>query len=86
VSDWTWDYNPSQAYLTEGLPPGVVAEVERIVTELAELGPESVRVGRPPDREGGLREFDILGGRGFFSFLPIPRHGCVHICQITWLG
>ncbi|MFD7228168.1 hypothetical protein [Streptomyces sp. NPDC059881] len=30
MSDWTWDYNPSQEYVTQGLPPGVMAEVERL--------------------------------------------------------
>ncbi|MFD4739117.1 hypothetical protein ACFWB2_35645 [Streptomyces virginiae] len=33
---------------------------------------------------GGLREFDILGGRGFINFLAVPRHECVYICGITW--
>ncbi|ORT61867.1 hypothetical protein [Streptomyces sp. CB03238] len=86
MTDWTWDYNPSQEYLTDGLPPGVVAEVERLATELAALGDEATRVGRPIDREGGLREFDILSGRGFISFLAVPRHACVYLCNITWYG
>lgn len=86
MTDWAWDWNPSEEYLTDGFPPGVVAEVERLATELAALGPESVRVGRPIDREGGLREFDFLGGRGFISFLPVPRHACVYVCNITWYG
>ncbi|WP_125263387.1 hypothetical protein [Streptomyces alboflavus] len=84
MSDWTWDWNPSEGFLTEGLPPGVIAEVERLATELAALGPDSEHVGRPFNREGGLREFDFLAGRGFISFLPIPRHECVYICHITW--
>ncbi|MFH8288432.1 hypothetical protein [Streptomyces sp. NPDC018059] len=86
MTDWSWDWNPSEEYLTDGVPPGVVAEVERLTTELAALGPDSVRVGRPIDREGGLREFDLLGGRGFISFLPVPRHACVYVCNITWYG
>jgi hypothetical protein len=86
VTDWSWDYNPSAEYITEGLPTGVVAEVERLTTELAALGEGSVRIGRPTDREGGLREFDILGGRGFISFLPVPRHECVYVCNITFYG
>nr|WP_202489670.1 MULTISPECIES: hypothetical protein [unclassified Streptomyces] len=68
------------------MPVGVVAEVERLGTELAALGPDSVRVGRPTDREGGLREFDLLGGRGFISFLAVPRHDCVYVCNVTWYG
>ena len=59
MTDWTWDYNPSEEYLAGGLPHGVVAEVERLATELAALGHDAVKVGRPADREGGLREFDI---------------------------
>ncbi|WP_432139593.1 MULTISPECIES: hypothetical protein [unclassified Streptomyces] len=86
MTDWAWDYNPSAEYVTDGLPLGVVAEVERIAHELAALGHDSVKVGRPIDREGGLREFDILGGRGFVSFLSVPRHECVYICNVTWYG
>ncbi|PJE96090.1 hypothetical protein CUT44_20075 [Streptomyces carminius] len=86
MSDWKWDYNPDETYIAGGLPPGVVAEVERIATELAALGPDAVRVGRPFDREGGLREFDILGGRGFISFLAVPRQQCVYVCGVTWYG
>ncbi|MGW0560136.1 hypothetical protein ACWDZ4_05775 [Streptomyces sp. NPDC003016] len=86
MTDWTWDHNPSAEDLTSGLPLGVVAEVERLATELAALGHDSVKVGRPIDREGGLREFDLMGGRGFISFLAVPRHECVYVCNITWYG
>lgn len=44
------------------------------------------RVGRPADREGGLREFDLLGARGFISFLAVPRHECVYVRNVTWYG
>ncbi|MFB7175265.1 hypothetical protein ACFCYM_31240 [Streptomyces sp. NPDC056254] len=85
MSDWTWDYNTDDhCHVTGGLPPGVIAEVERIATELAALGRDAEAVGRPTGRPGGLREFDILGGRGFISFLAVPRHECVYVCRITW--
>ncbi|MGW1375259.1 hypothetical protein ACWD6P_13430 [Streptomyces sp. NPDC002446] len=45
-----------------------------------------LKVGRPVDREGGLREFDLLGGRGFISFLAAPRHRCIYLCNVTWYG
>ncbi|MBO1337136.1 hypothetical protein [Streptomyces sp. VRA16 Mangrove soil] len=86
MTDWTWEYGTSAEYVTSGLPPGVVAEVERLATELAALGESAVRVGRPIGKEGGLREFDILSGRGFISFLAIPRHACVYVCNVTWYG
>ncbi|MGW6844720.1 hypothetical protein [Streptomyces sp. NPDC054958] len=85
MSDWTWDYNTDDpAHIIGGLPPGVIAEVERIATELSALGRDAEAVGRPTGRTGGLREFDILGGRGFVSFLAVPRHECVSVCRITW--
>ncbi|MET8567839.1 hypothetical protein [Streptomyces sp. NPDC004783] len=86
MTDWSWDYNPSAGYITGGLPAEVVAEVERIASELAVLGSDALGVGRPFDRDGGLREFDILGGRGFISFLAVPRHACVYVCNVTWYG
>ncbi|WP_316769481.1 hypothetical protein [Streptomyces sasae] len=86
MTDWAWDYNPSAEYVTDGLPSGVIAEIERLATELAALGQDSVKVGRPLDREGGLRQFDLFGGRGFMSFLPVPRHECIYVCNITWHG
>ncbi|TVL87185.1 hypothetical protein [Streptomyces sp. SAJ15] len=84
MSDWTWDWNPSHEHVAKGLPPGVVAEVERLASELAVLGRDVMKVGWPEDKEGGLREFDILSGRGFFSFLAVPRHGAIYICHIAW--
>ncbi|WP_251093814.1 hypothetical protein [Streptomyces sp. Caat 7-52] len=85
MTDWAWDYNPSAEYITDGLPPGGGgAEVERLAVELAALGQDAVKVGRPFDREGGLREFDILQGRGFISFPAVPRHECVYVCNVTW--
>lgn len=84
MTEWTWEYDPSEEYVTGGLQSGVLAEVERLATELAALGSDAGKVGRPFDREGGLREFDILGGRGFFSFLAVPRHRCVYVCGVTW--
>ncbi|UQA94994.1 hypothetical protein [Streptomyces halobius] len=56
------------------------------MNRLAALGHDTAKVGRPVDRECGLQEFDLLGGRGFISFLAAPRHECVYICDVTWYG
>lgn len=86
MTDWAWECNPRQEHVASGLPPGVVAEVERLATELAALGVHAAAVGRPLNREGGLREFDILSGRGFISYLATPRHHRIYVCNITWYG
>ncbi|MGW1194294.1 hypothetical protein ACWD4B_00315 [Streptomyces sp. NPDC002536] len=86
MTGWSWAYDPSEEYVAAGLPPGVKAEVERLATELAALGRDAVKVGRPDDREGGLREFDFLAGRGFFNFLVLPRDCYVYVVNITWYG
>ena len=86
MTNWKWDYNPSEEYLTAGLPVGVAAEVERIATELAALGHDAETAGsRPEDKPGGLR-IPIFGGRGFIQFLAVPRHECVYVCNIVWNG
>ena len=87
MSDWKWDYNPSEEHLTAGLPVGVVTEVERIATELAALGQDAETAGtRPEGKPGGLRNFPIFGGRGFIQFLAVPRHECVYVCNVVWTG
>ncbi|MFC5721376.1 hypothetical protein ACFP1Z_14485 [Streptomyces gamaensis] len=86
MTDWSWEYNPSEEHVADGLPLGVIAEVERLATEIAALGYDATKIGRPIDRAGGLREFDILGGRGFINFLAVPRHQCIYVCNITWYG
>lgn len=74
MTDWKWDYNPSEEYLTAGLPVGVVAEVERIATELAALSHDAEMAGsRPEDKPGGLRNFPIFGDATSSSFSPF--HG-----------
>jgi hypothetical protein len=64
VTDWKWDDNPNEEYLTAGLPVGVIAEVERIATEIAARGIDAEVAGiRPDDAPGGLRNFPLFGGR-----------------------
>ncbi|WP_367319698.1 hypothetical protein [Streptomyces sp. HUAS ZL42] len=65
----------------------MIAEVERIATELAAPGIDAETAGsRPEDKPGGLRNFPIFGGRGFIQFLAVPRHECVYVCNIVWNG
>lgn len=86
MTDWTWEYDPNAEYVTSGLPPGVLAEVERLATELAALGRDAAKVGKPDRKEGGLRQLHILGGYGLVSFLVVARDNCVYIVNVTWTG
>ncbi|RLV08849.1 hypothetical protein CTZ27_08880 [Streptomyces griseocarneus] len=72
--------------MAAGLPPGVVAEVERLAGELTALGRDAEKIGKSPVPEGGVRHLVFLRNRGFFSSLVVPRHCCVYVCNITWLG
>ncbi|MFE0045061.1 hypothetical protein [Streptomyces albireticuli] len=86
MSDWGWEYDPSEVYLTKGLPPGAVAEVERLATELAALGIDAAKLGEPVGKEGGLRELPIFGGLGLIGFLAVPRDSRVYVVNIVWSG
>ncbi|WP_432096823.1 hypothetical protein [Streptomyces sp. bgisy100] len=80
---WTWEYYPDQRHVTDGLPSGVVAEVERLVAQLVELADTGVDVtdlGSGP-RTGGLRHLDAAGG--FFYFLVAPRQRLVIVVRIV---
>ncbi|MFF5130223.1 hypothetical protein ACFY41_25220 [Streptomyces syringium] len=85
MTDWSWEYDPDETLVSGGLPVGVTAEVERVATELAALGPDAETAGRPEGRVGGLRECDIFGGQGFITFLAIARHRRVYVTRITCL-
>jgi hypothetical protein len=87
VSDsWVWEYAPDADHVVGGLPPAVIAEVERLAEQLAVLGPDASAVGRGNIHGGGLRTLDLFGGRGFFKFLALERLQLVVVTQVTWLS
>lgn len=81
MNEWSWCFEPAD--LAEGLPVGAGAEIERLATELAALGAEADHVGRPQDRPGGLRQFPLGNGVGFFSFLAAHHLREIVIVQVT---
>ncbi|WP_307847613.1 hypothetical protein [Streptomyces sp. F63] len=55
--DWRWEYDPDAEHVVAGLPPQVVAEVERLAGEmvaLAEVGIDVTDLGEGPG--GAYRE------------------------------
>lgn len=82
MNDWGYAFEPAD--LCNGLPVGVIAEIERLAAELANLGNDANMVGRPEERSGGLRQFLILGGRGYFYFLVDDHHKDIVIVRVVW--
>lgn len=72
MTDWKWDYNPSEEYLTAGLPVGVVAEVERIATELAELGRDAETAGRVVSPGRGVADHGPSLPLWSIWYVPLP--------------
>ena len=84
--EWTWEYDPDAEHVVGGLPPEVVAEVERLADQLAVLGADAAQVGRGRLHGGGLRTQDVFGGRGFFMFLALERACLIVVTRVTWTG
>ncbi|MFE5208621.1 hypothetical protein [Streptomyces sp. NPDC056600] len=80
---WHWEYDPDEDHVTRGLPVHVVAEVERLVSQLVDLADMGVDVsdlGNGP-RQGGLRRMDATGG--WFYFLVAPRDPLIIVVRIV---
>lgn len=81
MSDWAWCFNPPE--LAEGLPAGALAEVERIAAELAFLGRDAERVGKPENRVGGPRDLPLGSGAGFLVFFAAEHIEEILIVQVN---
>ncbi|OEV04295.1 hypothetical protein [Streptomyces oceani] len=79
---WRWEYDPSQEHVTNGLPDGLVTEVEYLASQLAELADVGVDIAEIGDgsRPGGLRRMDAAGG--WFYFLAIPRDRLIVVVRV----
>ncbi|WP_336111831.1 hypothetical protein [Streptomyces sp. PTD9-10] len=80
--DWRWEYDPDHDHVTGGVR-SVVAEVERLATQLVDLAGMGIDVsdlGNGP-RPGGLRRMDAAGG--WFYFLVAPREPLIIIVRIV---
>jgi hypothetical protein len=82
-TDWRWEYDPDQAHVAGDVPGHVVAEVERLASQLVDLastGGDVSELGTGP-RPGGLRHMDAAGG--WFYFLVAPRDPLIVIVRIV---
>lgn len=81
-----WEYDPDAEHVVSGLPPRVVAEVERLAGEmvaLAEVGVDVTDLGQGPRRgvPGGVRRIPLLVD-GWFYALPLPRLRLIAITRV----
>ena len=86
MSGWRWEYDPDAGHVVKGLPSHVVAEVERLATELialAEVGVEVNDIGEGARRgvPGGLPRIPLLSD-GWFYALPLPRLRLIAIVRV----
>ncbi|MFI9112220.1 hypothetical protein [Streptomyces venezuelae] len=79
---WRWEYDPDSAHVAGGVPARVVAEVERLTSQLVDLAEMGVDVGDLGEgpRPGGLRRMDSAGG--WFYFLAAPRARLIVVVRI----
>lgn len=83
---WQWQYEPDEQHVASGLPGHVVAEVERLASELvqlAEVGVDITDIGEGPrrGRPGGVRRLPLRAG-GWFYALPLPRLRLIAVTRI----
>ncbi|MDA0566608.1 hypothetical protein LG943_20165 [Streptomonospora sp. S1-112] len=81
MSDWTWGFEPPDLGTT--LPSEILAEIERIATELAYMGHDADQVGKPHRPSSTLRYFPLANGRGFFCFMLAHHLQEIVIVQVT---
>ncbi|WTW95702.1 hypothetical protein OG216_20965 [Streptomycetaceae bacterium NBC_01309] len=84
--EWRWEYDPDAEHVITGLPPHVVAEVERLASEMVELaqvGVDVTDIGEGPRRgvPGGVRRIPLLAD-GWFYALPLPRLRLIAITRV----
>ncbi|MEV7728824.1 hypothetical protein AB0P15_29410 [Streptomyces sp. NPDC087917] len=86
MSRWRWEYDRDSEYVVKGLPPHVIAEVERLAGELvslAEVGVDVSDIGEGARRgvSGGLRRIPLLSN-GWFYALPLPRLRLIALVRV----
>lgn len=81
--EWSWIYNLNAEETVAGLPPEVIAEVERLADQLVVLGEAAGDVGRGRVSGGGMRIRDIFGGRGFFGFFVVEHLRLIAILRVS---
>lgn len=79
---WSWEYDPSESYVTRGVPDGIVRAVEKKADELvraAEALHIHGRATRGLNPSGGT----IAVPGGMFTYQVVVRHERVYVLRIV---
>ncbi|WP_042422185.1 hypothetical protein [Streptacidiphilus anmyonensis] len=78
---WSWEYNPSEEYLTEGAPEAFIAEVEAKADELVRAAHALHLDGTTYQGAGEPMKTAIVPS-GFFLYTVVPRSERVYILRL----
>ncbi len=79
---WSWEYLPSEEYVTEGAPADFLAAVSAKADELVRAA-EALYLDGTTYEGGGepMQYLDVAGG--LFAYYMVPRLALVVVCQVT---
>ncbi|GAA0681953.1 hypothetical protein GCM10010193_39580 [Kitasatospora atroaurantiaca] len=79
---WSWEYIPSEEYVTSGAPADFLKAVEEKAGELVRAAEALFLDGTTYEGSGEPMQYiDVAGG--FFAYYVVPRLELVFICQVT---
>ncbi|QMU73333.1 hypothetical protein [Streptacidiphilus sp. P02-A3a] len=79
---WSWEYLPSEEYVTGGAPAEFLAAVHGKADELVRAAEALYLDGTAYEGAGEPMQYvDVAGG--FFAYYVVPRLELVVLCQVT---
>ncbi|MEZ0067929.1 hypothetical protein ABIA32_003945 [Streptacidiphilus sp. MAP12-20] len=79
---WSWEYLPSEEYVTKGAPTDFLAAVSVKADELVRAAEAQYLDGTTYEGAGeAMRYLDVAGGS--FAYYVVPRLELVVVCQVT---
>lgn len=82
---WAWEYAPSEQYVTEGVSPVVIAEVEAKADELVRAAEALYLEGASYTGADEKMKLQFIPD-GYFHYSIIRRQERIYVLRITYLG
>lgn len=80
--NWSWEYNPSEEYVTGGALPAFIAEVEKKANELVRAAETRYFDGTTYQGDNPKMSTAYVPG-GMFEYLIVVRFERLFILQVT---